>query len=83
MRYQGNALKVWHAPTAHVDAGLDKPLAENPMPKDKWVSHDVIALTYPPMEDPFVSNSARILFGEQARLQERYPDPEVQGGKCP
>jgi hypothetical protein len=95
MRYQGNALKVWYAPNAHIEAGLDKPLAEQPIVKDKWIHQEVIphpdieegfliettVLSYPPLEDRFVSNSAKILFGPSAKLQERYPDPEVQGGK--
>jgi hypothetical protein len=35
MRYQDNALKVWFTPTVHMTQGLDKPLAEAPVPKDK------------------------------------------------
>jgi hypothetical protein len=79
MRCQGNAFKVWYTPTAHFVGGLDEPLAEAPIPKDKWFTDDVIALSYPPVPDQFAEQSAGILFG--GRLQERYPDPEVQGGK--
>jgi hypothetical protein len=79
MRYQGNALEVWYTPTAHLVGGLDTPLAEDPIPKDKWITEEVIALSYPSMRDQFAQQSAEILFG--GRLQERYPDPEVHGGK--
>jgi hypothetical protein len=79
MRYQGNSIKVWYTPTAHLVGGLDEPLAEAPISKDKWYTDDVIALSYPPMPDQFAQQSADILFG--GRLQERYPDPEVQGCK--
>jgi hypothetical protein len=96
MRYQGNALKAWYAPNAHIEAGLKTPLAEQPTVKDKWIHQELIphpqiqdewimietvVLTYLPMEDRFTKNIAKILFGPQASLQERYPDPEVQGGK--
>jgi hypothetical protein len=96
MRYQGNVLKVWYAPNAHIEAGLNQPLAEIPTVKDKWIHQELIphpeaedewltietvVLTYPPMKVRFTMNSAKILFGPQARLQERYPDPEAQGGK--
>jgi hypothetical protein len=33
MRYQSNALKIWFTPTVHMFGGLDKPLAEAPVPK--------------------------------------------------
>jgi hypothetical protein len=79
MKYQGNALMVWFTQTAHIACGLDKPLAETPVPKDKWVSHEAVVLTYPPMPDQYVPNSSQILL--EGHLQERYPDPEVQGGK--
>jgi hypothetical protein len=45
MGYQGNALKVWFALTVHVLGGLDKPLAEAPVPKDKWVSNEAAVLS--------------------------------------
>jgi hypothetical protein len=79
MRYEGNALKVWFIPTANMTSGLDKPLAETPVPTDKWVSTEAIVLTYPPMPDQYAQHSAQILFGGQT--QERYDDPDVQGGK--
>jgi hypothetical protein len=79
MRYQGNALKVWFTPTASMTGGLDKPLAEAPVPKDKWVSTEAVVLTYPPMPDQYAQKSAELLFG--GRSQERYDDPEVQGGR--
>jgi hypothetical protein len=79
MRYQGNALKVRFTPTANTGAGLEKPLADLPIPKGKWVSKDVVVLTYPPMPDRHAIQSAQILLG--GRQQERYDDPEVQGGR--
>jgi hypothetical protein len=78
MRYIGNSLKVWFAPTAFVQAGW-KPLSESSIPKDKWITNEAFALTYPPMSDEHARGSADLLFG--GRLQERYNDPEVQGGK--
>jgi hypothetical protein len=79
MSCQGNALKVWSTPTANIASGLDKPLAETPVPKDKWVSREAVVLTYPQIPDQYAQKSAQILLG--GRPQERYDDPEVQGGK--
>jgi hypothetical protein len=79
MRYQANALNVWFTPTVHMLGRLDKPLAEAPVPKDKWVSNEAVVLRYPPMPDEYAESSPALLFGE--RKQERYDDPEVHGGK--
>jgi hypothetical protein len=79
MRYQGNTLRVWFTPTTYIAAGLDQPLAEAPVSKDKWVSDDAVVLTYPPMPDQFADSGAALLFGR--RKQDRCDDPEVQGGK--
>jgi hypothetical protein len=46
-RYQGNTLRVWFTPEEIAAAGIDKPLAEVPMVKDKWITHDAEVLTYP------------------------------------
>jgi hypothetical protein len=75
---------------------LKVPLAEQPIVKDKWFHQErfphpkipgekilleTTVLTYPTIEDHYVRSSARILFGgSKANSQERYPDPEVQGG---
>jgi hypothetical protein len=73
----GYTARVWYAP---VDLMTDwKPLSESPTPKDKWVTNEAYALSYPPMSDEIARASATILF--TGRLQERYDDPEVQGGK--
>jgi hypothetical protein len=41
----------------------------------------MIVLSYPPMSDIEVKKSPVALFGPGSKLQERYDDPEVQGGK--
>jgi hypothetical protein len=79
MRYQGNVLKVWYTPCELARAGIDKPLAEKPIPKDKWSNSLVTVLSYPPMSDEIAVDFGRILLG--GRQQERYDDPEVQGGR--
>jgi hypothetical protein len=60
MRHEGNAPKVWFTRTTNIACGLDKPFAETPVPKDKWVSHEAVALTYPPMPDQYVPGSSQI-----------------------
>jgi hypothetical protein len=40
-----------------------------------------MAFSYPPLPDDQVKESPSALFGPGSRLQERYDDPEVQGGK--
>jgi hypothetical protein len=79
VRYHDNIVKVWYAPRDFITAGLTTPLAEQPTVKDKWVSHVATVLTYPPVPNYQAEDFARILF--RGRLQERCPDPEVQGGK--
>jgi hypothetical protein len=56
-------------------------LAEDPVSKDKWVSFDMMVFTFPTMPDVQVKDSPETLFGPGSDLQERYDDPEVQGGK--
>jgi hypothetical protein len=78
-RYLYNNLRVWFCPTVAFNA-VKIPLAENPIPKDKWYSWtDLMAFTYPPV--PEVHEEPTILFGPGCFLQERYADEEVQGGK--
>jgi hypothetical protein len=79
MRHQGNVLKVWYTPRDFIVAGLKTPLAEQPVQKDTWISEEATVLTYPTMPDELATSFARILLG--GRQQERYPDPEVQGGR--
>jgi hypothetical protein len=80
VRYLYNNLRVWFAPNSSIQAGINRSLAEDPVPKDKWVSHDMIVFSYPPMSDGEVKGSPIALFGPGSILQERYDDPEVQGG---
>jgi hypothetical protein len=40
-----------------------------------------MAFTFPTLPDSQVREEPTILFGPGSRLQERYDDPEVQGGK--
>jgi hypothetical protein len=78
-RYLYNNLRVWFCPTVAYNI-VKRPLAENPIPKDKWYSWtDLMAFTYPPVSE--VHEEPSILFGSECFLQERYDDEEVQGGK--
>jgi hypothetical protein len=82
MRYLFNSLRVWFAPNGSIQAGLNRPMAEESTPKDKWYScTDIMAFSIPPMPNERVEESPTILFGLGSRLQIRYDDPEVQGGK--
>jgi hypothetical protein len=65
-----------------LDAKIDRSLAEDPCPKDKWYSPtDLMVFSYPPLPDDQIDELPTMLFGPGASLQERYVDPEVQGGK--
>jgi hypothetical protein len=79
MRYQGNVLKVWFTPNDFIRAGINMPLAEKPVPKDKWTNGIVTVLSYRPMSDDIAVDFGHILLG--GVQQERYDDPEVQGGR--
>jgi hypothetical protein len=82
VRYIHNGLRVWYVPILSVQDGVKRPLAEEPCPKDKWYSHtDLMAFTHPTKPDDQTLEEPRILFGPGSSLQERYDDPEVQGGK--
>jgi hypothetical protein len=78
VRHHDNIVKIWYTPRDFIERGLITPLAEQPTVKDKWVSNTATVLTYPPMPPELVPSFAQILLG--GRLQEQYPDPEVQGG---
>jgi hypothetical protein len=51
------------------------PLYETPIPRDRWVTEGAFALSAPPSNDELIST---VFDGV---LQDRYDDPEVQGGK--
>jgi hypothetical protein len=81
-RYLYNGLRVWFCPLATFKAGVKRPLAEEPCSKDKWISWtDLMIFSVPPIDDQDVKEKPKSLFGPEAYLQERYDDPEVQGGK--
>jgi hypothetical protein len=82
MKYGFNRIRIWYVPSASLAAGFARPLAEEPIPKDKWYSpSDLMALSVPPLPDQDIGNLPSRLFGPGARVQDRYVDPEVQGGK--
>jgi hypothetical protein len=82
IRYLYNCLRVWFVPTATRDSGWKRSLAEEPCSKDKWYSpSDIMAFTHPTLPDDQIRAEPSILFGPGCYLQERYDDPEVQGGK--
>jgi hypothetical protein len=78
MRYQRNLLRVWFTLEEFANAGLNEPLVEVPVVKDRWIADEAEVITYPPMTDEIAANSVQTLFGRD--LQARYPDPEVAGG---
>jgi hypothetical protein len=79
MRFLYNNLRVWFVPIISFRAGTKRPLAEEPIPKDKWYSPtDLMAFTSPVAQ---AKKEPSIIFGPGSFLQELYPDPEVQGGK--
>jgi hypothetical protein len=74
-------LRVWFAANGSIEGGINRSLAEDPVVKHKWITHDVIVFSHPPMPDDQVKGSPVALFGPGSYLQERYHDPEAQGGK--
>jgi hypothetical protein len=79
-RYLYNSLRVWFCPKKTFNAGVKRPIAEEPCSKDKLISWtDIMAFSIPPIHE--IREEPTILFGPEAYLQERYDDPEVQGGK--
>jgi hypothetical protein len=78
-RYLYNGLRVWFAPMLSLQDGVKRPLAEEPLSKDKWYSWtDLMAFTHPARPDDQTLEEPTILFGRGSRLQERHDDPEVQ-----
>jgi hypothetical protein len=75
LRYVGNRLRIWFVPAHHSFSDW-KPLIETPIPRDKWVTNEAFALSSPPSNGEL--NASAVFEGD---LQERYHDPEVQGGK--
>jgi hypothetical protein len=82
MRYLLNGLRIWFVPNISVQAGINRSLAEDPGPKDKWYStSDLMAFSFPPLPDDQIGELPSLLFGDGRYLQERYAEHEVQGGK--
>jgi hypothetical protein len=82
MRYGFNKVRIWYVPNRSLEGGFSRSLAEEPCPKDKWFSPtDLMAVSTPPIDDADIGNLPTLLFGPGARLQDRYVDLEVQGGK--
>jgi hypothetical protein len=82
MRYCFNRVRVWFVPNGAVTVGFKSPLAEASIPKDKWYSpSDLMAFSIPPLPDDQIGNLPSLLCGPGAFKQDRYVDPEVQGGR--
>jgi hypothetical protein len=81
MRYLYSRLRIWFVPKVNFQGRINRVLAEDPVSKDKWVSFDMMIFTYPTLPDDQVKDSPEVLFGPGSYVQERYGDPEVQGGK--
>jgi hypothetical protein len=78
MRYRNNQLRVWFTPE---DLKRSKvyPLAEAPMPKDKWIAPEAEALMAPPLPFPIEEMAAALFSGV---VQEPpIPNPEMGGGQ--
>jgi hypothetical protein len=81
MKYIMNGLRVWFIPTVLYEERGDHVLREAPTQKDKWYSFDTLVLIYPPIQDEsIIPGLAQFLFNRTLQ-EERYNDPEVQGGK--
>jgi hypothetical protein len=78
MRYQGNVLRIWFAPRAQTQIGL-VPLAEEAIPKERWISPEAEVITYPPVPDDVAGNYANVLFSGLAQGT-RDSNPEIPGG---
>jgi hypothetical protein len=83
MRYVFNSIRIWFIPQITFDEGeYTRSFAEEACPKDNWFSEsDVMAFTVPMLADDEIGDIPELIFGPDHWLQERYDDPEVQGGK--
>jgi hypothetical protein len=82
MRYVFNKVRLWYVPNCSLEGGFNRSLAEEPCPKDKWISPSgLMAFSKPPIADDEIGNLPTLLFGPGMGLKDRYVDPEVQGGK--
>jgi hypothetical protein len=82
IRYVFNSVRIWYVPTPSREEGITRPFAEESCARNKWYSTtNLMAFSFPPLPDDQVREEARIIFGPNHSLQERYDDPEVQGGK--
>jgi hypothetical protein len=82
MRYIRNTIRLWFVPNQSVAVGFTRSLAEEPCAKDKWYStSDLMAFSHPPLPDCHIDKLPLKLFGPHSSIQDRYDDPEVQGGK--
>jgi hypothetical protein len=77
MPYVGNGLRVWFVP-AHASFNDWKPLSDSPLVRDTWVAYGGFPFSYPARPHDQCLNPSSVF--DQV-LQERYNDPEVQGGK--
>jgi hypothetical protein len=78
MRRQANTLRVWFARKDQVTAGI-APLAEESVPKDRWISPDAEVVTYPPILNEGAEDRAALLFSGLTQGV-RAPNPEISGG---
>jgi hypothetical protein len=77
MRYLGNMLRIWFASQAQTEIGLG-PLAEEALPKDRWISPDAEVITCPPVDDDASDGYPNVLFsGVNQGIRE--PHPELPG----
>jgi hypothetical protein len=82
VRYVFNGVRIWFIPVPTFDERTTRPFAEEPCQRDKWYSTtDIMAVAFPTLPDDQLRDVPRIIFGRGHMLQERYDDPEVQGGK--
>jgi hypothetical protein len=83
MRYVSNSIRIWYVPQVTFSEGeYTRPFGEESCPKDKWFSEsDLMAFTIPTTPDDQIGEIPTLIFGPDHWLQERYDDPEVQGGK--
>jgi hypothetical protein len=71
-------LRIWFAPRAQPQIGL-APLAEEAMPKHRWIRPDPEVITCPPVWDEVADNYANFPVSGIAQGA-REPDPEIPGG---